>query len=153
MNDYRDWIENDCIRHGKPLDTPYTSRTDTENYELARSVTNKWNRQYGDKKMLSEDIIGVLIHRISLDNVRNVATKANRRMAKANAKRASPFDNEDVSPALPVSKKPKPSGVNHTPPLTPPLAKAAPTIAAAVTTLTTAKSVAAPPSVPTPPNN
>jgi hypothetical protein len=82
VNDYRDWIENDCIRRGKPLSVLYTSRMDTENYELGRSVTNKWNRQYGDKKTLSEDTIWALIHRISLDNVRNVATKAKRRMAK-----------------------------------------------------------------------
>ncbi|KAF8539852.1 hypothetical protein BDD12DRAFT_923074 [Trichophaea hybrida] len=81
MNDYRDWIENDCIRRGQPLNVPYTPRTDTENYELARSVTNKWNRQYGDKKMLSENIIVALIHCISLDNVRNAATKAKRRLA------------------------------------------------------------------------
>jgi len=53
-----------------------------QRYELGRSVTNKWNRQYGDKKTLSEDTIWALIHRISLDNVRNVATKAKRRMAK-----------------------------------------------------------------------
>ena len=82
MNDYRDWIENDCIRHGQPLNVPYTSRTDTENFELARSVTDKWNRQYGDKKTLSEDIIGALVHSISLDYVRNVPTKAKRMMAK-----------------------------------------------------------------------
>jgi hypothetical protein len=81
MNDYRDQIENDCIRRGQPLNGPYTSRTDTENYEPVRSVTNKWNRQYGDKKMLSEDIIEALIHCINLDNVRNAATKAKRQMA------------------------------------------------------------------------
>ncbi|KAF8534200.1 hypothetical protein BDD12DRAFT_896710 [Trichophaea hybrida] len=152
INDYRDWIENDCIRRGKPLNIPYTSRTDTENYELARSVINKWNRQYGDKKTLSEDIIGALIHRISLDNVRNVATKAKRRMAKANGKRASPIDNEDVSHAPPVSKMPKNGHANHTPPLTNTPANAGPTIAAAVATPTTTTLVAAPSSVPPPLN-
>ncbi|KAF8534331.1 hypothetical protein BDD12DRAFT_896205 [Trichophaea hybrida] len=94
-----DRIVNDCIRHGQPLNIPYTSRTDTENYELVRSVTNKWNRQYGDKKMLSEDIIEALIHCINLDYIHNAATKAKRQMALANGKQASPFDNEDVSPA------------------------------------------------------
>ncbi|KAF8539850.1 hypothetical protein BDD12DRAFT_881538 [Trichophaea hybrida] len=95
----KDWIENDCIQRGQPLNVPYTSRTDPVNYELVRSVTNRWNRQYGDKKMLSEDIIEALIHCMNLDNVRNAATKAKRRMALANGKQASPFDNEDVSPA------------------------------------------------------
>ncbi|KAF8536774.1 hypothetical protein BDD12DRAFT_807504 [Trichophaea hybrida] len=57
MNDYRDRIGNG-IQRGEPLNVPNTSRMDTENYELA-----------------------------SLDNVRNAATKAKRRMA--NGKRAS----------------------------------------------------------------
>ncbi|KAF8533238.1 hypothetical protein BDD12DRAFT_899830 [Trichophaea hybrida] len=129
INDYRDWIENGCIRRGKPLNVPNTPRMDTENYELARSVTNKWNRH--------------------LDNVRNAATKAKKRMT--NGKRASPFDNEDVYPASSVSKKPKTSSANHTPLLTPTLANAAPTNATAVATPTTP--VAAPPSVLTPPPN
>jgi hypothetical protein len=82
MNDYRDWIENDCIRRGQPLKVSYTSWMETENYDLVRSVTNKWNRQYGNKKTLSEYIIGALIQRISLDYVHNVQTKAKRMMAK-----------------------------------------------------------------------
>ncbi|KAF8536771.1 hypothetical protein BDD12DRAFT_933549 [Trichophaea hybrida] len=150
MNDNPDWIENDCIRHGKSLNTLYTSRMDTENYELARSVTNERNRQYGYNKVLSEDIIGALIHRIRLDNVCNAATKVNRRMAKANAKQASPFDNEDVSLALPGSKKPETSGVNRTPPLTPLLANAAPTIVATSLVVSTPPVISPPPIVAAP---
>ncbi|KAF8537963.1 hypothetical protein BDD12DRAFT_886543 [Trichophaea hybrida] len=56
--------------------------------------------------MLSEDIIGALIHRISLDDVRNTITKAKGMMAKANGKRASAFDNEDISRAPPMLHQP-----------------------------------------------
>ncbi|KAF8542452.1 hypothetical protein BDD12DRAFT_876388 [Trichophaea hybrida] len=122
-----------------------------ENYELTRSMTNKWNQQYGDNKTWSEDSIRTLIHHISLDNIRNTVTKAEWRMAKANGKSASPFDNEDVSPAPSVSQKPKTSSPNYTPPLTSTPVNTAPTITAAVASPTTATPVAAPPSVPTPP--
>ncbi|KAF8536291.1 hypothetical protein BDD12DRAFT_890649 [Trichophaea hybrida] len=90
MNHYRDWIQNDCIQRRQPLNVLYTSWMDTESYELARSVTNKWNRQCGDKTTLPEDFIEALIHRISLGNVRNTPTKAKRRKAKIDRLREPP---------------------------------------------------------------
>ncbi|KAF8533218.1 hypothetical protein BDD12DRAFT_810359 [Trichophaea hybrida] len=152
---------------------PYPSRVDTENNELARSVTNKWNRQYGDKKTLLEDTMWAWIYRISVDNFRNAATKARRRMAQVwlrfgkivifgwsltcfygrEMENEPPFDNKDVFPAPSVRKKPITSSANHTPLLTPSAANAELTIAAAVATPTTATPVAAPPSDPTSPRN
>ncbi|KAF8543191.1 hypothetical protein BDD12DRAFT_932799 [Trichophaea hybrida] len=159
MNDYRHWIENNFIGRGQPLNVPYTSRTDTENYELSRSVTNKWIRQYGENGTLSEDIIEALVHCISLDYVRNVPTKAKRMVTKVQLvnchfvdsnvflqagkwKTSLSFRQRRLSSS--AQQMPKTCSVNHTPLLTPSPTNAAPTIAAAVATPTTAAPVITP---------
>ncbi|KAF8249232.1 hypothetical protein K440DRAFT_641268 [Wilcoxina mikolae CBS 423.85] len=68
MRDIRDWVKTECMLRGKDLDVPYGSRSKKDIFDLVTAVTNKRNQELGDGKVVGEEVIDALIHRISLDN-------------------------------------------------------------------------------------
>jgi len=49
---------------------------------LGRTLVNKRKVSFPDSPVLEENVVMALIHRICLDNVRNIATKYRRREAR-----------------------------------------------------------------------
>jgi len=82
MHEVREYINDECKRKNKPLNKPFSHFTTPEMYRLIKTMIEKTEEHFGDKVNVNEDIIGAIIHRLCLDNVRKSNQKIKRRLAK-----------------------------------------------------------------------